>query len=180
MFLLISCNWDLVLNTLRNLTFGFCQFKRSRKSFNRRNHCQNNKTKNLLVTVFNKCSYSGKRPRTGRRSHKSTPGDSFCADRFENHWATKALRGFHLALYLLCPIWFTCLLYPVKIALLMQWSKPSHRPALHTCLVTPLVYEEDLHNEQGIGTSSGPEACNLLQEEHVSECGLEIACVRIT
>ena len=37
--------------------------------FNRRNHCQNNKTKKLFVTVFNKCSSSGKWPRTEREPH---------------------------------------------------------------------------------------------------------------
>ena len=88
-----------------------------------------------LVSIVSYIFPTGLRP--GKLNHKSSPGDSFCADRFENHWATKALGGFHLALYLLCPAWFICLLYRVKIAFLMQWSKPSHRPPLHTCLAHP-------------------------------------------
>lgn len=57
--------------------------------------------------------------------------------------ALKALGGFHLALYLLCPTLFIYLFYPIKVAFLMQWSKPSHRAPSHTCLALPLVYEED-------------------------------------
>lgn len=56
--------------------------------------------------------------------------------------ALKALGGFHLALYLLRPTLFMYLFYPIKVAFLMQWSKPSHRAPFHTCLALPLVYEE--------------------------------------